>query len=69
MIGFGDYLLTAVALMLIIEGLIYALFTDAARGAMLRVLTLPAAVLRNAGMVMIGVGAILLGLLVQFGGR
>ena len=64
---FGIYLLTALALMLIIEGLIYALFTNAARRAMLQVLQMPPSVLRSGGMVMIGIGFFLIALLYQLG--
>ncbi len=42
--------LTAVALILVIEGAVYALFPDAMKRMMEQVLTLPASSLRSAGL-------------------
>ena len=61
MSGFGLYILTSICLILIIEGLIYALFTDNARKLMTIVLTMPDAKLRGIGFMMAAAGFIILG--------
>ncbi len=58
-------LLTALCLVLVIEGLLYALFPDAMRRAMAQVLALPASTLRTAGLAAASLGVALLWLLRQ----
>ncbi len=55
--------LTAVALILVIEGAVYALFPDAMKRMMAQVLTLPAASLRWAGLVAAALGIFLVWLI------
>ena len=47
--GFPAFLLTALALVLILEGLVWALFTARLRQVMAQALTLPDKTLRTAG--------------------
>jgi len=47
----ADDLVTALALLLVIEGALYALFPDAMKRMLARMMTLPAATLRTAGIV------------------
>lgn len=54
--SFIQYILTALALMLVIEGLLYALFTDSVRRMMAVALTLPPEKLRFFGFFMAGIG-------------
>jgi hypothetical protein len=49
-------LITALALVLVIEGALYALFPDAMKRAVLSIADLPASILRNAGLVAAVVG-------------
>ncbi len=49
-------LITALALVLVIEGALYALFPDAMKRAVLSIADLPASMLRNAGLVAAVVG-------------
>lgn len=49
-------LLTALALMLVIEGVLYAAFPDAMRRAIAAALALPQSTLRTAGLVAAAVG-------------
>jgi uncharacterized protein YjeT (DUF2065 family) len=49
-------LITALALVLVIEGALYALFPDAMKRAVLSIADLPASILRNAGLVAAAVG-------------
>ena len=49
-------LITALALVLVIEGALYALFPDAMKRAVLTIADLPASILRNAGLVAAVVG-------------
>ena len=65
--SFGVFLLTAVALILIIEGLLYALFTTRIKALMLLVLSTPERQVSGAGWLMAGLGLILLGLLQTYG--
>ncbi len=55
--------LTAVALILVIEGAVYALFPDAMKRMMAQVLTLPAASLRIAGLAAAALGIVLVWLI------
>lgn len=50
--SFGAYILTAIALVFIIEGLLYALFPDAVRKMFAAALTMPPSQLRLFGSVM-----------------
>ena len=47
----ADDLVTALALLLVIEGALYALFPDAMKRMLARMMTMPAATLRTAGIV------------------
>ena len=49
-------LVTALALDLVIEGALYALFPDAMKRAVLSIADMPAAMLRNAGLTAAAVG-------------
>ncbi len=49
-------LITALALVLVIEGALYALFPDAMKRIVLRIADMPAATLRNVGLVAATVG-------------
>lgn len=53
-------LATAVALILIIEGGLYALFPNAMRRMLAEVMRAPEATLRNAGMIAVAIGACLI---------
>lgn len=66
--SFGLYIGTALALMFVIEGLFYALFTEQARRMMGVALSQPPQILRGAGMAMAGLGLLVLGLLSSFAG-
>ena len=55
--------LTAVALILVIEGVVYALFPDAMKRMMAQVLTLPAGSLRSAGLAAAALGIFLVWLI------
>jgi uncharacterized protein len=54
--SFAAYILTAFSLVLVIEGLVYALFPDALRRLMALALTLPANQMRLFGLVMTATG-------------
>ncbi|MFN3828283.1 MAG: DUF2065 domain-containing protein [Micavibrio sp.] len=58
--SFLDYLLASFALVLVIEGLLYALFTESVRKMMALALTLPPEKLRIFGMCMAIIGFLLL---------
>ena len=58
----GDFL-TALALVLVIEGVIYALFPDAMKGMMARVMEMPAGALRAGGLASAATGVFLVWLL------
>ncbi len=49
-------LITALALVLVIEGALYALFPEAMKRAILGVAEMPAVMLRNAGLIAAAVG-------------
>ncbi len=49
-------LITALALVLVIEGAIYALFPDAMKRIVLSIADMPAVMLRNAGLIAAAVG-------------
>ena len=49
-------LITALALVLVIEGALYALFPDAMKRVVLNIADMPAATLRNVGLVAAAVG-------------
>ncbi len=49
-------LITALALVLVIEGALYALFPDAMKRVVLSIADMPAATLRNVGLVAAAVG-------------
>ena len=53
-------LITALALVLVIEGALYALFPDAMKRMMVSIADMPAEILRNAGLIaaVIGVGIV-----------
>lgn len=55
--------LTAVALILVIEGALYALFPDGMKRVMDQLLAVPAESLRRAGLVAAGLGVVFLWLL------
>lgn len=57
--GFTLYILTAFALMFVIEGLFYALFPDHLKKMMALALSLPESRLRAFGVVMVVTGALL----------
>jgi len=56
-------LLTALALVLVIEGLIYALFPDAMKRMMASIIPLPSSSIRSAGLFAAIVGLVLIWLL------
>ena len=60
---FFDYLLTAFAMIFVIEGLLYAVFPDAMRRMLALALTLPSSTLRRFGLVMVACGFALVALL------
>ena len=49
-------LITALALVLVIEGALYALFPDAMKRAVMSIADMPATILRNAGLIAAAVG-------------
>lgn len=55
--------LTALALVLVIEGVIYALFPDAMKRMMVRLMDAPSAALRAAGLVSVSIGVLLVWLI------
>lgn len=57
--SFAAYLLTALAMLLVIEGLLYALFTEQMRKLLAGALMMPPNQLRNAGIAMAGMGFII----------
>lgn len=66
MTSFVIYILTSLAMVLVIEGLIYALFTDAVRKMMATALTLPERQLRTIGTFMAVTGFVLAWILGRF---
>tara|TARA_B100000780_G_scaffold278317_1_gene251440 strand:- start:915 stop:1121 length:207 start_codon:yes stop_codon:yes gene_type:complete len=60
---FIDYLLTAFAMIFVIEGLLYAVFPDAMRRMLALALTLPSSTLRRFGIGMVACGFALVALL------
>ena len=52
-------LITALALVLVIEGTLYALFPDAMKRAVMSIADMPAPTLRNAGLIASAVGVII----------
>jgi uncharacterized protein YjeT (DUF2065 family) len=60
--SFGLYIFTAIALIFVIEGLLYALFPDMMRKMMISALSLPSATLRNFGIAMVVIGFALVSL-------
>ncbi len=52
-------LITALALVLVIEGAIYALFPDAMKRVVLSIADMPAAMLRYAGLIAAAVGVVI----------
>jgi uncharacterized protein YjeT (DUF2065 family) len=54
--SFAAYLLTALAMLLVIEGLLYALFTEQMRKLLAGALMMPPNQLRNAGIAMAAIG-------------
>lgn len=63
--AFLQYLFSAVALVLVIEGLLYALFTDSVRSMMAMALALPPQKLKVFGFFMAGAGFVLLWILMK----
>lgn len=63
---FSTYILSAIALVFVIEGLIYALFTDGIKRMMAMALSLPNDKLRNFGFTMAALGLIFLWLIAKF---
>jgi len=63
--SFLQYLLSAMALILVIEGLLYALFTDSVRRMMILALALPPEKLKIFGFFMAGAGFIVLWILMK----
>lgn len=55
-------LITALGLALVLEGVFYALFPDAARRMMAYVLSSPVSHLRRAGLIAVVIGVIIVGL-------
>jgi uncharacterized protein len=66
--NFGTTLLMAFALLFVIEGLLYAVFTDTMRRMMMQALSAPPEFLRNAGFIMVLIGFTLVYLIDFFGG-
>lgn len=60
------YLSTAIALMFVIEGLLYALFPGPMREMMKTVLSLPASQIRLFGLIMASIGFVIVWLLRTF---
>lgn len=58
----GDFL-TALALVLVIEGVVYALFPDAMKHMMLRAMDMPSSVMRAGGLALAATGVFLVWLL------
>ena len=63
MTDFTDYILTALALVFIIEGLMYALFPDAMRRMLEMALMLEAGKLRQTGFIALAFGGVTLWIL------
>jgi len=60
--NFFDYILTVIALIFVIEGLLYAIFPDAMRRVLAMALTIPSPSLRRFGILMVicGFGMVML---------
>ena len=56
-------LITALALILVIEGALYALFPDGMKRAVMSIADMPATILRNAGLIAAAVGVIIVWLI------
>ena len=54
---------TGLALVLVLEGILYALFPEAMKRAAMRTVTVPAQVLRGAGLVAAAIGVVIVWLL------
>lgn len=67
--NFGTILLMAFALLFVIEGLLYAVFTDTMRRMMMQALAAPPEYLRNAGFVMVLIGFTFVYLIDIFSGK
>jgi len=67
MLGFIDYILTAFAMIFVIEGLLYALFPDAMRRVLAVALTMPSSSLRRFGGAMVLCGFALVFLMQALG--
>ncbi|MCB1532905.1 MAG: DUF2065 domain-containing protein [Alphaproteobacteria bacterium] len=64
--SFTTYILSALALVFVIEGLIYALFTDAVKRMMAMALSLPTEKLRQFGLMMAALGLLSLWFIAKF---
>lgn len=64
--GFWHYIMTAFALMLVIEGLVYALFPDVVRRMMIVALSLPKGAFHGFGLMIAGAGILLMSLMRVF---
>lgn len=65
-VSFTTFVLSAIALVFVIEGLIYALFTDGIKRMMAVALSLPKEKLRSFGFIMAGIGLFLLWIISKF---
>lgn len=54
--SFGSYIMTALALVFVIEGMLYAVFPDKMQRMMMMALTMPQNALRNFGITMVLIG-------------
>ena len=64
--SFTTYILSAIALVFVIEGLLYAFFTDGIKRMIAMALSLPTEKLRNFGLTMAGIGLFFLWLIAKF---
>ena len=65
--SFFDYILTAFALIFVIEGMLYAVFPDAMRRILATALTMPAVSLRRFGIAMVLFGFAIVALMQALG--
>lgn len=65
--SFFDYILTAFALIFVIEGLLYAVFPDAMRRVLAAALTIPSSSLRRFGIAMVFCGFAMVALIKALG--
>ena len=58
--GFLDVLVAGLGLVLVLEGLVYALFPEGMKRLMVQVLEIPASTLRNGGLIAAIVGCLII---------